>query len=214
MPTNQLRELEFTQPNKVGGASILVDMQVVGRRLQAVVDTAGQLTVMSCELYENLPHDLKPVLSEAILLKGAAKKGVIPAHIVKRVPIKFGPQDFYWECCIAPISDAFILGLDFLKYHQAVVDLPRATLTLAENEVPMCMETKHSKGNLSSKEQVVFSCRKIVLSPHTATRIWCDFHPFPGCETVLLHPKAESLGVLIPPVIAGNHQRRPQTRSC
>ena len=206
---SKLRELDFTQPSKVGGASILVEMQVVDRRLQAVVDTAGQLTVLSCELYENLPHDKKPVLSEAILLKGAAKKGVIPAHLVKRVPIKIGPQNFYWDCCVAPISDAFILGLDFLQSHQAVVDLPRETLTLGQTEVPISIETKHSMGSPPCQEQVVVNCRKIVLLPHTASLIWCDFKPFAGCETVLLHPEADSPDILIPPVIAGNQKKVP-----
>ncbi|ELT97814.1 hypothetical protein CAPTEDRAFT_217211 [Capitella teleta] len=120
-PNQWIRKVEL---HSTTGATILVDVEVGSGMIQAVVDTACQITVFSVTAWRNLCPS--PSLGEEIILKGAAVLGRMKANMARDIQLRLGGQSYFWDCCVAPISDDLILGLDFLHAQGAVVDLPQA----------------------------------------------------------------------------------------
>ena len=73
-----IREVEFQAPT----CSILMDMRVESSPVRAVVDTAGQVTVLSEEFFRHFPPPARPHREEAVVLKRAGKEGRMPGRLV------------------------------------------------------------------------------------------------------------------------------------
>ncbi|ELT91241.1 hypothetical protein CAPTEDRAFT_195982 [Capitella teleta] len=127
-PTSAEHATREVELHSTTGATILVDVEVGSGMIQAVVDTTCQITVFSVTAWRNLCPS--PSLEEEIILTGAAVLGRMKANMAQDIQLRLGGQSYFWDCCVAPISDDLILGLDFLHAHGAVVDLPQACLSL------------------------------------------------------------------------------------
>jgi hypothetical protein len=171
------------------GATILVDVEVGSGMIQAVVDTACQITVFSVTAWRNLCPS--PSLGEEIILKGAAVLGRMKANMARDIQLRLGGQSYFWDCCVAPISDDLILGLDFLHAQGAVVDLPQACLSLRQVSVPIKIVANGSSPSISTEFVL---CRTAVIPPFSMLRVPC-------VGPVL--PKADSLVVSSPSLVAG-----------
>jgi predicted aspartyl protease len=102
-------------------------------KISAVVDTAAQVTVIN----ENLLKQMKPnpVLGNLIKLTNAEKGKSINSRMIQ-VRLVIGKNTFKVAAFAAPISDAMLLGLDFLKVQKAIVNLKENTLKLGDHEIP------------------------------------------------------------------------------
>jgi hypothetical protein len=110
-------------------------MVVHGVQLNAVLDTASQVTVMSEELYRSLKAP-PPVVQE-VVLSGAAKDGHMAARIVGPVMIQCGPASLSHLLYVAPISDPMLLGINLLAKLKAKIDLVANQLTVGDSTLPL-----------------------------------------------------------------------------
>jgi len=173
-----LRTVEFHKPS---GPNVLVSLQVEGVPLQAVVDTACQITVFSFDLLQKLPVELS--VSTPILLKGAAKEGTMRGYLIPGLQFTLGSSSYKWDCCVAPITDSFILGLDFLKAHHAVVDLAQSQLILDNFErIPISVQPTTSE----QPTHWAMSVKRTVLAPRSMAIEWCEVHPNVPAATLML----------------------------
>lgn len=80
--------------------------------IDAVVNTAAQVSVISETLYKRLHPN--PKIKGHVLLKGISGTN-IDSKICQDVPLLLGNFKTMWNFAIANIDDSVILGLDFFR---------------------------------------------------------------------------------------------------
>ncbi|CAC5396879.1 unnamed protein product [Mytilus coruscus] len=127
----QLREVQLYPGDRNPESNTLVlGISINDVTVNAVIDTAAQVTLMS----EEFAKKLKPpvIFKGSFMLKGAGKDNSITARYTERVTVKVGKTDTKWKIIVAKINDQVILGLDFLKHLDAVIDLTDLSITIRE----------------------------------------------------------------------------------
>lgn len=119
-------------------------VQVQGREIHGIVDTAAQCSVVSEKMYGQLVRP--PEIVEEVILKGAANEN-IRAHVIRDFKFKIGKRPFSWPVFVAPVSDDFIIGLDFLVHHKGIVNLHRNEVTLGEEVFGAVLQKSGDEGN-------------------------------------------------------------------
>ena len=107
--------------------SMAIETELCNQKFSSIIDTACQVTVLSTDIF----HDHETLKnSEKVWLRGAGKNSRMPGHFVEHVPCKIGGISYEISAYIAPITDPMLLGLDFLRAHDAHIDLVNQTLRL------------------------------------------------------------------------------------
>ncbi|VDI47498.1 Hypothetical predicted protein [Mytilus galloprovincialis] len=125
----QLREVQLYPSDRNPESNTLVlGISINEVTVNAVIDTAAQVTLMS----EEFAKKLKPpvIFKGSLMLKGAGKDNSITARYTECVTVKVGKTDTKWKIIVAKINDQVILGLDFLKHLDAVIDLTDLSITI------------------------------------------------------------------------------------
>ncbi|KAL7841611.1 hypothetical protein SRHO_G00253020 [Serrasalmus rhombeus] len=119
------------------GHGLWLKCTVQGVPVTALVDTGSTVSIIRpgalCLLRKNAavtwdPTDtmLRSVTGERIKMGGK-----------KRLCVGLAKRTLQHEFCLAPIRDACILGLDFLKALGTVLDIPAAALRLGRTRIPL-----------------------------------------------------------------------------
>ena len=109
---------------------MLVPLKLDDSDVEAVVDSGAQATVMSDELYKSLKNP--PKIAEKVLLKTASKGDGFGGYYIPKATLTFGKLSFTCSIYVGPVTDSFILGLDFLLPVEGVIDLGRHTITVKD----------------------------------------------------------------------------------
>ena len=104
--------------------TIYVPIKERNIHVNAVLDTAAQVTVE--KLYKKIKRSL--IFTESIKLKGAGKDNFINGQYVEDVNIQIGDIKTNCRIVVGNVSDEFLLGIDFLQRHRAVINLDTYTI--------------------------------------------------------------------------------------
>ncbi|KAL7883159.1 hypothetical protein SRHO_G00008170 [Serrasalmus rhombeus] len=134
------------------GPSLLIVLSVDGIQVNAVIDTGAEATIMSEETFNTLLVKNHTSLKKVSLRNAETGKEMIATGGVM-VEFKIGTKTLQWDICVAPIHDALLLGLDFLKAADftihASVDNPKPEVpTVLE---PVCLADGLSSGSVMIK---------------------------------------------------------------
>ncbi|PJE78497.1 hypothetical protein CI610_02561 [invertebrate metagenome] len=121
-------------------AGLYINAEVQHTKVKLLVDTGATVTILSQESYEKIPEERRPKLKEV-------KKDIMAANgselkVLGQGGFMIKPEgcrDVYFEAVVAKISTEGILGLDFLKSRNGLIDLKRGSLVL--DDVPV--DTKY-----------------------------------------------------------------------
>ena len=83
------------------------------------VDTAAQMSMIS----QSFIHSLKPTVTVArqhIRIRNAEHGSYMRCRIIRQLPITIQGKQFQIDIAVGPITDNFIIGLDFLLEHQCI----------------------------------------------------------------------------------------------
>ena len=153
----------FSAQNR--GINLVIPVEVLGRRMNAVVDTAAQVSVVNSKLVDDLLQDRQPLPAR---LWGIGSQD-IPARLFKDIPVDIGEHDYKAPLYVADISDDMLLGIDFFYQYGVEIDFSRCELTIQGDKVKafMVQDTNHASHPISR----VVTKEKIRLEPNTRTRI-------------------------------------------
>ena len=192
---SNVREVTFNRTSS--GLSIVIPVKINDQKCNAIIDSAAQVTVISDKFYQSMKS--KPAIHESVNLKGAGESHQMSAKFARGAFLTLGDHTYKWDVYIAPISDDFILGLDFMVQHKAVVDLENNLFTLNRQSIPARL--KRNKEGQSYQVSRVFLVKKTVVPPNTVvyakTRFDCAFD-----TSYILQPKGR-LDISIPQIIGG-----------
>lgn len=149
---------------------------------------------MNFEFFETL--NPKPILKKEIILKGAGKENIIKAKIAEKVTIRIGPVVQKWDVVVGEIADSLLLGLDFLKFHNSIIDMEKMTLTLDQSIIPITkIKTKDYENvqvyRVSLQERTVIPPQSIKFASVLVDR------PFTG--SLCIDTNKDMLNGIVPP---------------
>ena len=121
------------------GVMFRVPVGVQGMQLQAVVDTAAQVTLVSEEFYKSL--DPAPPIRKEVVMNTAGKGMQMNGYIAGPFQVVIGTHLFTVEIYVAPIEEDMLLGLDFLEANGVYLHLREKELQISGDVIPMSLGT-------------------------------------------------------------------------
>lgn len=130
----------------------------------AIVDTAAQVSILADTFWAELGCSV--IGAREVPLRNAQKGSNMTGKQLKEVSIRVEKQTYCWNFLVAPIQDKKILGMDFLKTWECVVDLKRNLLTVRTEIVPTYL-LRDSRGEKYHVSQIAVSA-KVTFPPKRA----------------------------------------------
>ena len=188
----QVRQFNWS-PNQA--LTMMVPIWIGSRQVMAVVDTAAQVTIISCALSEELGCE-PPV--EKVQLRNAQQDSWMDGGIHERFGFQLGSRKYYWDVIEADIGDSFIIGIDFLKSVKCKIDLDGNNLELANGDrIPATMK-RNADGEAVHVSRVLLH-RKTTIPPKSMKLVKAKLES--PAEVPFLLKTAESSSVFAVPVM-------------
>ena len=193
--------LEPISINICRGTSLVVPAKCGKFEIDAVVDTAAQATLISESLFSKLSHMYpKAKQGKTMSLKGLGDQPV-EAQAIPGFKFRLGDKYFQWTVLVAPMTDEMILGLDFLKYHHANMDLAGNKVSIEGVDLNAFLK-KTATGETMKVSRVVVA-KKTVIPPHTLAHVPVKWRGEPG-QTWCVEPQGQSGDVALAATITDN----------
>ena len=174
------------------GVMFRVPVEVQGMQLQAVVDTAAQVTLVSEEFYKSL--DPAPPIRKEVVMNTAGKGMQMNGYIAGPFQVVLGTHLFTVEIYVAPIEEDMLLGLDFLEANGVSLHLKEKELQIAGDVIPMSLGTGSPLVN--EKEAGVFLAKGCKVPPNSVMRVGAQLSESMAGEYIV---KATTKGELLIP---------------
>ena len=151
---------------QLGLASMLrLNLKLNGISINAVVDTAAEVTIISDKVYDSLP--IKPLIKRRTAMHGAGRDMKMETLVIGPVSLKIGTKIYTSEVYVAPIGDAMLLGLDFMHKHNVILDC-RKNVFFINGEA---LEMTYGKLQDTPKVSLVTVTSKTVIPPNSAVHV-------------------------------------------
>ena len=144
-----------------------VPVEVQGMQLQAVVDTAAQVTLVSEEFYKSL--DPAPPIRKEVVMNTAGKGMQMKGYIAGPFQVVLGTHLFTVEIYVVPIEEDMLLGLDFVEANGVSLHLKEKEQQIAGDVIPMSLGTGSPLVN--EKETGVFLVKGCKVPPNSVMRV-------------------------------------------
>ncbi|MES9883357.1 MAG: retropepsin-like aspartic protease, partial [Sedimenticola sp.] len=191
------------------GSMLRVPVTVQGMVIEAVIDTAAEVTLISDRLYERLPR--KPATVKEVIMHTAGREMNMKGFIIGPVQIQLGNRQFEDQVYVAPIEDNMLLGLDFMQKHGVNINIPDGQLQIGRETIDM----KYSHQDGPVKVARVTVSHREVIPPNSAVTLKCEIsrilpdyivEPVSGLSVVI--PRTLHLGGRSPKVCIINWSER------
>lgn len=141
------------------GLSILLPVKFSDVSANFIVDTGAVVTILSSNIYNSLPPDIRPPLEkiDPNFKLEVANEGYLSILGTATLSFTIHKDVFKWKFFIAPISEDGLLGLDFLQENNFNLSADQG-LRLNKKKYPTQMQT-------SVYRAVRVKCSKSVVVP-------------------------------------------------
>ena len=171
--------------------SVPVSLQDV--TLQAVVDTAAAVTIISDSIFRELQPT--PPYLKKVILHTAGRDMKMEGFVVGPVALKLGEITFPEAVYVAPIQDDMLLGLDFLLRHGVDIKLDDMCLDFRRNGEKVPIEVKRKVTSKDSAVAKVTIEKTVKMPPNSVLKWQCKISdPLTDC---IIEPEGD-LDVIVP----------------
>ena len=125
----------------------LVELQVNGVDVRAIVDTGAETSMLSYSVVEQM--NPPPEVVAETTIKTAMHGDKMQAYGLATVSIKLGSQHYQLPVCVGPLRDQMLLGLDFMRENYTLVDTGEGDLVIGDQIVKL-IPTKLGQGSTLS----------------------------------------------------------------
>ena len=191
-PGRESVRLRNINADKATATTLVIPIKVNRTIVNAVIDSAAEVTVMSNEFASKLR---KPAhYNGSVRLQGALGEQDAIAKCARNISIQIADDTVSWDVYVADICEDFILGVDFLLHFGTKIDLSDYTFLFKNKVIPVKICRTNSMEYRVSR---VIAARKYVVPPETALRIKCKLDA-PFENEYSLQPNRKFTKVLIP----------------
>ena len=144
--------------NQLKVKAVKVPMKVCEISCLAVVYTGVTVSVLNKVKYEQIPDEIRPLLTQGELKFKVAEKGQdMTVSGITNIDVELGGLNLTWPVYVTRIRDDFLLGWDMIFHHKFVID-PEKGLCVQQNWLK-------SEEEFSSKETASIGVvRQVTLS--------------------------------------------------
>jgi len=177
-----------------------VPVSIENKKLQAVVDTAAEVTIINQKV---VPAHLLSKCVKSVSLKPAFPGNNQNGQLIRNVNLKVGSQSYSVDMVIADIDDDILLGYDFLKSHNCILNLVNNTISIGSEIIPAT--EKRNPGSIISLSPV-YVAKRTVVPPNCSKLVKCslqnsvDSSPDMVIEPILKSP------LFVPKSVVKNNQ--------
>ena len=132
----------------------------------AVVDTGAEATVLNNSIYEQIPEQVRPPLSQAkkkLVVAEAGKE--MSVYGMTEIDIDIGGFKFKWPVYVAPIREDLLLGWDIIFHHKFAID-PEQGFQVKNKWIKIDID-------LSKRKSAVTEVKQCVTNPKMSGCILC-----------------------------------------
>ena len=147
--------------------SYKVKLTVQGERINAVVDTAAEGTLISDKVFNRFK--IKPPVIRNCKLATAGRELMMQAFVVGPVRIELSDRVYNEVVYVAPIDDDMLLGFDFLKKHGARLDMRRNELEMGDKIIGLQLGEPITEPRVAR----VSVEKRRVIPPNSVAKIRC-----------------------------------------
>ena len=149
-------------------SNLKINVLLHGKEVDAILDTASQVTIISDEFYNTLSD--KPEKVRAFTLCTAGRNMAMKGYLLEPVQLEINGNVYKESIYVAPLEDAMLIGLDFMSKHQTTLDIKQGHIRIQDQNIPFI------KGSNSvpavSKTQIRIT-KKTHIPPRSVIRISC-----------------------------------------
>ena len=143
------------------------------------------MTVISRELYEQMPSDLRPTLNslpENIQLQ-AADNGLLTVHGVINISVDIDNDIFEWTAYVADITEDGLLGFDFLHNFNCILEARRG-LRIGNQLYPIELQSDFVHSAVYVKSKVTVPPKSEFIVPGKYDDLNSDHMPYAIVEPI------------------------------
>ena len=178
MSNRQDKEQVIVRSTQLGptvGHTLLIPATIHGKDTLMVVDTAAQMSMVSQSFIDSLEHAYTAT-PEFITIKNAEHGSYMQCYLIKELSITIQHNQYKIDVAVGPITDDFILGLDFLLKHHCIVDIDDSTVIMDGTPVHALMKKgpseKYNVSRIQVAKRIVIVAWKPVPAWETAFSLW------------------------------------------
>ncbi|XP_053400391.1 uncharacterized protein LOC128557239 [Mercenaria mercenaria] len=175
-------------------------VQVGETEVEAIVDTAAEVTIISEEVYKKLKVKPKTVKNAKLLTAG--KELFMNGLVVGPVRLQIGSKVYRESIYVAPITQDMLLGFDLL-HSKAVLYMRRGIINFDGEDLHLNVD-KASGEPLVARVTV---CKRSVVPPNSVMQVKCRVNR--AMSESMIEPD-EGLRVLVPKTVHGQGSNATQ----
>ena len=105
--------------------ALFVTGEVRGIGIEWLLDTGCSLSLISAEVYDSIPEEIRPELEENDVVMKTADGSLLPDLGKIHLCVKVDRREFVHQFVVAKLTNEGILGTDFLRIHGGNIDFAK-----------------------------------------------------------------------------------------
>ena len=139
-----------------------------GQPIEAVIDTASQVTLIGQKVAERM--QLIPEEGSSIRIHGIGDNMEMQAKIIRNVQLSVGQETFQWDLIVGPAREICILGIDFLNHVQAIINFQKPFIQVGNSLIPVQVRANIQPSETASAVSTIEGCE---VRPFSGRIIQC-----------------------------------------
>ncbi|MCG7869179.1 MAG: reverse transcriptase family protein, partial [Candidatus Thiodiazotropha taylori] len=150
---------KFTAPVQVGNLTV-----------EAVIDSAAEVTIISDRVYQSLTRPPKKL--HDVRLDTAGRQLSMKGFVAGPLKLKIGKSCYSGPVHVAPIEQDMLFGVDIMRKGAAVIDMGKGTLTFNGHELTMNISSEDGTPQVAR----VTVARRLVIPPNSTAQVQCKMN--------------------------------------
>ena len=143
-------------------------MRVGGIPVEAVVDSAAQVTIISDRIFNKLKNPPKNI--HTVSLQTAGRQMYMQGFIADPLGVNIGQSYYKGPIYVAPIQQDMLFGMDLIQRGGAIINVGKGTFIYDGHEITMNIGDREGKPSVAC----VTVAKRCVVPPKSVVRLGCQ----------------------------------------